>query len=145
MAALQAMACEPDRRAVLAPVLCHERTRLLTEMIGNAFVEVVLKLGPLVADMELGGEPADAADSIMSIELLTPAGFSTSRHTFVRRALEQTVALTALSLWCRASVSDGAAGRAASALADSFASVASGWHETLVSAVSSVTYPAIRE
>ena len=145
MAALQAMACEPDGRTVLAPVLCRERTALLAEMIKNAFVEVVLKLGPLVTDMELDGDATDAEDCRLSVELVTPSSFSTARHTVVRRAMEQTVAFTALYMWCRASVTDGAAGKAAASLADSFAAVAADWNNTLLKSLASETYPTIRE
>lgn len=144
MAALQAMACGPEQRTLLAPILCRERTVLLAGMIKNAFVEVVLKLGPLVADMDMGGEADDVADCSLTVELITPAGLSTSRHTLVRRALEQTVAHTVLYMWCRASLSAGASGGVAASLADSFASIASGWHDTLVSYISPATYPTIR-
>lgn len=140
MAALQAMACGEDGRALLAPILCRERTALLSEIITNAFVETVIKLGPLVADMEIA-DPTGGTDTPMSVELVTPAGFSTSRHTVVRRALEQTIALTALNAWCRASQGND---KSAATLADSFATVAAGWYDTLLTTLTPTAYPTVR-
>lgn len=144
MAALQAMACTPGQRAFLAPVLCRERGALLAGMIKNAFVEVVMKLGPLVADMDMGGDGVDDGSCELSVELVTPSSFTTSRHTVVRRALEQTVALTVLHMWCRGSMTEGAAGKLAASMADSFASVASRWHDTLVTSLAPDIYPTVR-
>ena len=44
LAALQALSCSDDERAVLAPVLCRQRSGVLALMIRNAFAEVMLKL-----------------------------------------------------------------------------------------------------
>ena len=73
MAALQAMACGEDGRALLAPILCRERTALLSEIITNAFVE-----------------------------------------------------------------------KSAATLADSFATVAAGWYDTLLTTLTPTAYPTVR-
>ena len=75
----------------------------------------------------------------MWAELLTPESFTTTRHGIVRRAIEQCVAFTALSTWCAASASEGAV-----PVSENFASLASGWHRTVMSALSPDIYPAIR-
>ena len=149
LAALQALSCSDDERAVLAPVLCRQRSGVRALMIRNAFAEVMLKLGPLVRDTSLDGEAGDTAvgfteadaapDADMWAELLTPESFTTTRHGIVRRAIEQCVAFTALSTWCAASASEGAV-----TVSENFASLASGWHRTVMSALSPDIYPAIR-
>ena len=138
MAALQSIASGDECRSLLAPMLCGSRNDMIAEIIRNAFVEVVMKLGALVSDVNIGDETSGAADCMMSVELVTPAGFSTPRHTVIRRALEQTVALTALHHWCMASVARGTAGDVASSLAESFAATAAEWHTTLTTALNPV-------
>lgn len=155
LAALQAMACADDERAVLAPILCREKTGLLAIMIKHAFVEVVMKLGSLVLDADLDGETPDtdadypdvagAMESQLTVELLTPASFSTTRHGIVRRTLEQAVSFNALRLWCMAARSSADCSVASAALADSFASMARDWQNALSSALSVDMVPAIRD
>lgn len=158
LAAVQALACGDGERAILAPMLRRERTPLQALLVKNAFVEVVMRLGPLVADTTLGDETAtspggDAADPeaesldcLLTVELLTPASFSTARHGIVRRALEQSVALTALSQWCRAAcrASDAKAAGVAASLADGFATVATEWYDTLAATLACTLRPCIR-
>lgn len=138
MAALQSIASGAEYKALLAPLLCGGRDRMIGEIIRNAFVEVVMKLGPLVSDVNIGDETSGAADTMMSVQLVTPAGFTTSRHTVIRRALEQTVALTALHHWCQASMAQGISRDVASSLAESFATTAAEWHTTLTTALNPV-------
>lgn len=140
MAALQSIASGAEHKALLAPLLCGGRDGMIAEIIRNAFVEVVMKLGPLVSDVNIGDETSGARDFMMSVELITPAGFTTSRHTVIRRALEQTVALTALHHWCQASMAQDSSRDVAASLAASFAATASEWHTTLTTALNPV-YP----
>ena len=135
MAALQSIASGAEHKALLAPLLCGGRDGMIAEIIRNAFVEVVMKLGPLVSDETSGTE-----DFMMSVELITPAGFTTSRHTVIRRALEQTVALTALHHWCQASMVQSNSSDVAASLAASFAATAAEWYTTLTTALNPV-YP----
>ncbi len=150
LAAVQSLAAGDNGRAVLAPILSRERTPLLAVMIRNAFADIVMRLGPIVADVSLGDETAaspgsdeetELLDIDLMVELHTPRTFTTGRHATIRRALEQNVALSALSMWSAAasgtadtsaSAAQAAAGRD---LADRFATVASGWHATLRSAL----------
>lgn len=143
LAAVQALTCDDDSKAVLAPVLCRERGGLLGVMIRNAFAEVVMRLGPLVADVSIDDEAEADAESYLSVELITPVGFSTTRHSVVRRAMEQTVALTALHMWCLASEHEGS--EAAASLASAFATVAAEWYSTLTASLAPVIYPTIRK
>lgn len=170
LAAVQSLASDADR-ALLAPILCRERTPLLAVMIRNAFADIVMRLGPMVADVSLGdesaassGEDEDTAllDLDLMVELHTPRTFTGGRHATIRRALEQNVALSALSMWSVAavgashgsgsgascgkgdaagsSVRNVAANAAARDLADRFAAIASEWHTTLRTALNP-TYP----
>lgn len=143
LAALQTLACGDDSKAILAPVLCRQRNEVIAVMIRNAFVEVVMRLGPLVADMSLDEKAAPDAESFLSVELITPVGFSTTRHGVVRRALEQTVALTALHMWCLASEHEGS--EAVASLAANFAAVAESWYSTLATSLTPAIYPTIRK
>lgn len=153
MAALQAIAADDDGRAVLAPVLNRSCPDMLAVMIRNAFADIAMGLGPLVLDIQLddetasgpGAEGDDAGtatvDMMLSVELLTPRTFTTSRHGIVRRALEQAVALTALQMWCMASEH----GEGSSAeMAGRFGSVADEWLATLRSALEPTIYPTVR-
>lgn len=153
MAALQAISAGEAERPVLAPLLGGGRPGLLTVMIKNAFADITMSLGPLVIDVQLDGETAlgadmeyadpsaSPADMMLSVELLTPRSFTTSRHGIVRRSLEQAVALTALQMWCMAS--DGADGHGAG-MAGRFGAVAAEWLGTLRSALQPVIYPTVR-
>lgn len=143
LAAVQALTCDDDSKAVLAPVLCRERGGLLSVMVKNAFAEVVLRLGPLVADVSIEDNGEADAESCLSVELVTPVGFSTTRHSMVRRAMEQAVALTALHMWCLASEHDGS--EAAASLASGFATVAAEWYSALTASLAPVVYPTIRK
>lgn len=153
MAALQSIAADDDGRALLAPVLNRSRSGVLAVMIRNSFADIAMGLGPLVLDIQLDDETASGerveyadvtdspADMMLSVELLTPRSFSTSRHGIVRRALEQAVALNALQMWCMASdTGDGSAAE----MAGRFGSVAHEWLGTLRSALQPEIYPAVR-
>lgn len=142
LAAVQSLASDADR-ALLAPILCRERTPLLAVMIRNAFADIVMRLGPMVADVSLGDESAaspgsdeetDLLDIDLMVELHTPRTFTGGRHATIRRALEQNVTLSALSMW---SVAAGSSSTHAAArdLADRFASLATEWHRTLRTAL----------
>ena len=150
LAALQALACDDEERSVLAPVLCRQRQGMFALMVRNAFADVVLRLGPLVLDTSLDGETPDTApddaetsgmpDYEMWVELLTPRSFSSTRHGIVRRALEQAVAFAALEAWC-----SGSASGERSVMSERFASLATRWQRTVVSALSPEVYPTIRQ
>lgn len=152
LAAVQSMAGNDDERALLAPILCRERTPLLAVMIRNAFADIVMRLGPMVTDVSLGDESAaspgtdeetDLLDIDLMVELLTPRTFTTGRHATIRRAIEQNVALSALSMWSVAA--SGADGSAGADLADRFASIASDWHRTLRTALNPTFTPGVTE
>ena len=146
-AALHSMACGDEGRSLLAPMLCRPCSPLVENVVEGAFLEVVLGLGPVVSDMEMPPQGGEAgADRLLRVELVTPRDMAASRNTIVRRALEQCVALTALDMWCRASAAPGrkGSGTPAPELAEGFASVASEWRSTLLSALTPVTYPCLR-
>lgn len=158
LAAVQALAGGEGERALLAPMLRRERTPLQALFVKNAFVEVVMRLSPLVTDTSLGDETATAPDDgttdpatesldcLLTVELLTPVSFTTARHGIVRRALEQAVALTALSQWCRSerARSGSVTAASASSLADRFSAVASEWYDTLAATLATTLRPCIR-
>ena len=150
LAAVQAMAANDEERAILAPILCRERTPLLAVMIRNAFDDTVKRLGPVVTDVSLGDESADTPaaegdtailDTDLAVELVTPRSFTTGRHTAIRRALEQGVAFTALGMWSTVSAVDDA-GRQ---LADRFTAMAGDWHRTLTSSLSAGFSPTVTD
>ena len=58
LAAVQSLAGNEQERALLAPILCRERNPLIAVMIRNAFADMVMRLGPQVADVSLGDETA---------------------------------------------------------------------------------------
>ncbi|MDE6395196.1 MAG: hypothetical protein K2K77_07640, partial [Duncaniella sp.] len=142
-------------------------TPLLAVMIRNAFADIVMRLGPMVADVSLGDESAaspgadedtDLLDIDLMVELHTPRTFTGGRHAAIRRALEQNVALSALSMWSVAAVGAsycsgsgtssgkvGAASAAARDLADRFAAIASEWHTSLRTALNPTFTPGITE
>lgn len=161
LAAVQSLASDADR-ALLAPILCRERTPLLAVMIRNAFADIVMRLGPMVADVSLGDESAaspgsdeetDLLDIDLMVELHTPRTFTIGRHAAIRRALEQNVALSALSMWSVAAagssapsaVTRAATSAAARDLADRFAAIAADWHRTLRTALNPAFTPGITE
>ncbi|MDE6394739.1 MAG: hypothetical protein K2K77_05295, partial [Duncaniella sp.] len=96
-------------------------------------------------------------DIDLMVELHTPRTFTGGRHAAIRRALEQNVALSALSMWSVAAVGasygsgsgtssgkvgaagssarNAAANAAARDLADRFAAIAADWHSTLRAAL----------
>ena len=150
LAAVQAMAANDEERAVLAPILCRERTHLLAVMIRNAFADTVMRLGPVVTDVSLGDESADTPaaegdtailDTDLAVELVTPRSFTTGRHTAIRRALEQGVAFTALGMWSAASAVDDV-GRE---LADRFPTIARDWYKTLTTALTPDFTPTVTD
>lgn len=141
MAALESLAGDEEPRGVLAPLMCKEREGLTGEMVRNAFVETVMALGPMVADMDMG-DGSDDCD--MSVELITPRGMSGNCHTVVRHALEQTVAVTALWLWCGASVSRSRSEEVASVLEENFRLRMEGTRRKLGESLAGRVYPAMR-
>lgn len=152
LAAVQSLSANDDERALLAPILCRERTPLLTVMIRNAFADIVMRLGPLVTDVNLGDENALAhddmdEDSLLDMELhvalLTPRTFTAGRHATIRRALEQGVAFSALAMWSIAAA--GTSGDSGRSLADRFNVVAADWHRTLTSLLSPGFSPSVTE
>lgn len=162
LAAVQSLSGNDDERALLAPILCRERTPLLAVMIRNAFADIVMRLGPMVADVSLGdesavspGEDEDTGllDIDLKVELHTPRTFTIGRHAAIRRALEQNVALSALSMWSVAAagssttsaVTRAATNGAACDLADRFASIAADWHRTLRTALNPAFTPGTTE
>ncbi|MCM1163110.1 MAG: hypothetical protein NC339_02505 [Muribaculaceae bacterium] len=109
LAAFHTLTCQPDERRALSPVLDSQRRGILVNMVRQAFAETVLKLLPYSTGFTLdnetptspgqGSTPASGpvADDIMKVELNLPSGLPPDGAWSVRRALEQTVAMTALS------------------------------------------------
>ena len=150
LAAVQSLAGNEQERALLAPILCRERNPLIAVMIRNAFADMVMRLGPKVADVSLGDETAgspdedtDLLDLDLHVELYTPRTFTSGHHATIRRSMEQGIAFNALSMWSLATAGTGSA--SAGELADRFAGVAADWHRALEVALTPGFYPGITE
>ncbi|MCM1521427.1 MAG: hypothetical protein NC039_02100 [Muribaculaceae bacterium] len=121
LAAFRSLTSDRPEHDLLAPILDSSRRGILINIVRQSFSEIVLRLLPFTTDFTLGSEnsssspPATPAEGpsesdIMKVELRLPAGLPAGAGWSLRRALEQAVAMTALSRLVAATDSETSAG-----------------------------------
>lgn len=108
LAAMRSLTMPDSEHAILSPLLDPSRRALMVNLVRQAFADTALGLMPYVSDCTLGTEdattdpgptPPEGPDTpdLMSIAIDLPCRLPDSSLWTIRRGLEQSVAMTALS------------------------------------------------